>query len=83
MAQEDSRGRRLLRVAPSLVPFAVRVQCLRKLISLDRSVVRQTPATLPEDMQEFFMGGARLIQVYISSSATISQRAPPVTRAAR
>jgi hypothetical protein len=70
MAQEHSRGRRLLRVAPSLVPFDVRVQCLRKLIALDRAVVRQTPATLPPDMQEFFMGGARLIQV--SSSATVS-----------
>lgn len=65
MAQEGSRGRRLLRVAPSLVPFAGRVACLRKLISLDRAVVRQASlsASLPPGMEELFMGGARLIQV--------------------
>jgi len=63
MHNEDSRARRILRLAPSLVSFSVRVHCLRQLIAQDREEVRSARAPVMSEEVENFLGSGRTVQV--------------------
>lgn len=63
MHNEDSRARRILRLAPSLVSFSLRVHCLRQLIAQDREEVRSARAPVMSEEVENFLGSGRTVQV--------------------